>query len=295
MRGVILQLLIWSGLFQTQNPPHFSQMLPAEIDLFLQEVNKQEPDFTRRLIKITDRFLGTRYLVSPLGEGEGNPPDTDPLIRFDAVDCVTLVEEAMALARSENLAQAKVVLQRIRYLNARIGYRYRKHFMIAQWIPDNQKEGFLEDITDSIAGQSTLWITKRLDSHIWNQRTHKSRWPNLAANDIPSGEARLPIIPIKRMKDFQSAVPNGAILIIVRQDLPTIPERISHIGLILSINGRRYVRHAASGKISRVIDEPFDSMIRRHSAYRRWPVSGYNFQRVLAGDEPPMPSPTPRE
>jgi Protein of unknown function (DUF1460). len=264
-------------------------MSPAEIDLFLQEMRRQEPDFTQRLINVTDRFLGTRYLVSPLGEGPGHAPDTDPVMRFDAVDCVTLVEEAIALARSESLEQANVVLQRIRYLNATIDYRYRKHFMMAQWIPDNQKSGFLEDITESIAGHATIWITKRLDPQIWNQRSNKHRWPDLTIDDIPNGEVRLPIVPIKRMKDFQPNVPDGAIMIIVRQDLPTIPERVSHIGIVVSHNGRRYVRHAASGKIGKVIDERLDAMIRRHIVYRRWPVAGYNFQRVLAGIEPRMP------
>jgi hypothetical protein len=289
MRAVIVQLVIYCGLLQLQNVPHFTQMPPAEIDLFLKEMRKQEPDFTQRLINITDRFLGTRYLISPLGEGEGNPPDTDPIMRFDAIDCVTLVEEAIALARSESLGQASVVLQRIRYLKATIAYRYRKHFMMAQWIPDNQKAGFLEDITESIAGQSTIWITKRLGPQIWNQRINKHRWPKLSVDDIPNGEVRLPIVPIKRMNNFQANVPDGAIMVIVRQDLPTIPERVSHIGIVVSHNGRRYVRHAASGKVGKVIDERLDAMIQRHIAYRRWPVSGYNFQRVLAGIEPRIP------
>jgi hypothetical protein len=289
MLRVLLYLVIGSEFLQHPNPPHFSQMPPAEIDVFLQDMMKQEPDVTQRLINVADRFLGTRYLVSPLGEGEGNPPDTDPLMRFDAVDCVTLVEEVMALAQSESLAQANVVLQRIRYRDATIDYRYRKHFTMAQWIPENQKAGFLEDITESIAGRSTIWVTKRLDPQIWEQRNNKNRWPHLAINDIPSGEARLPIVPIKLMKDFQLSVPNGAIVLIVRQDLPTIPERVSHLGIVVSHDGRRYVRHAASGKIGRVIDELLDAMIRRQSAYRRWPVSGYNFQRVLAGNEIRVP------
>jgi hypothetical protein len=284
MVGVIFRLIIGIALNLTQNPAHFFQMPQARIDSFLQELAKQQPDFTQRLIKVTEGFLGTRYLISPLGEGPGHLPDEDPLMRFDAVDCVTFVEEAMALARSENLAQAQAELQKIRYLNATVDYRYRKHFTMAQWIPENQKAGFLEDITESIAGKSTIWVTKRLDAQIWNQRTNKNIWPKLEPNDIPQGDASLPIVPLNRMKNFLPNIPNGVVLLIVRQDRPTIPERVSHIGIVVLHNGRLWLRHAASGKIGKVIDEPFDTVIRRHTTYRRLPVSGYNFQRVSASN-----------
>jgi hypothetical protein len=51
-----------------------------------------------RLVEISAGFLGTPYQLSPLGEGAGVDPD--PLIRFDLVDCLTLVEETMAMAMS---------------------------------------------------------------------------------------------------------------------------------------------------------------------------------------------------
>ena len=39
-------------------------------------------------------FLGVPYQESPLGEGV--LPDADPVIRFDAFDCVTFVETVLA-------------------------------------------------------------------------------------------------------------------------------------------------------------------------------------------------------
>jgi hypothetical protein len=52
---------------------------------------KDEP-MPGRVARAAEGFLGTRYQVSPLGEGTGR--DFDPLVRFDAVDCLTLVEQA---------------------------------------------------------------------------------------------------------------------------------------------------------------------------------------------------------
>src|SRR5690242_633503 len=54
---------------------------------------------TKRLLSNSERFLGVPYLASPLGEGEGF--DADPTLRFDAVDCLTFVEETIALSLSQ--------------------------------------------------------------------------------------------------------------------------------------------------------------------------------------------------
>ena len=65
-------------------------------------------------------------------------------------------EQSMALARSSSLHQALVWLRWIRYLNGRMEYGFRKHFVMAQWLPDNQRLGFLRDITEEIAGPGVL-------------------------------------------------------------------------------------------------------------------------------------------
>ena len=51
---------------------------------------------SERLDLVSAKFLGTAYVASPLGEGTGKDPD--PLVRYDAVDCLTFVEEAIALS-----------------------------------------------------------------------------------------------------------------------------------------------------------------------------------------------------
>ena len=66
-----------------------------------------------RLLRASERFLGTPYGTSPLGEGEGVDPD--PRLRWDRVDCVTLVEETMAVALARSAASLLDVLDHIRY------------------------------------------------------------------------------------------------------------------------------------------------------------------------------------
>ena len=57
----------------------------------------------QRLDAISRLFVGAPYQLSPLGEGASGRIDRVPLVRFDRFDCVTFVEEVMALAWSRTV------------------------------------------------------------------------------------------------------------------------------------------------------------------------------------------------
>jgi len=260
-------------------PQGFAAMSPEEIDAFLAET--ATAGSLQRLMKISSMFLQVPYADSPLGEGAGNPPDEDPLIRFDAADCTTFLETSMALARSSSLKEAREVLRKIRYTGGRIDYRRRKHFMMAQWIPQNQKAGFIRDITRQVGGDSVPIAKKRLNAEVWEQRRTKDTWPQLAPGDIPEGVFTLPIIPIDRAREMVDEIPAGTILNVVRVDYRSMPVRVTHQGLVVVRRGKRYLRHAARAGYQRVVDELLDTFLRRNSAYKKWPVAGINLQKIM--------------
>src|SRR5215211_1421494 len=66
-----------------------------------------------RVLDVSARFLGTPYVHSPLGEGAGVDPDA--IIRFDAVDCLTFVEETLALSIARSPTQVVPILLHLRY------------------------------------------------------------------------------------------------------------------------------------------------------------------------------------
>ena len=111
------------------------------------------PTLRERLLAATDGFLGTPYVLSPLGEGEGRDPD--PLIRFDAVDCVTMIEESLALstAKPETLVES---LTRLRYAGDK-QWANRLHIMESQWLPENVRRGVLKDVTHEYGGAG-WWV-----------------------------------------------------------------------------------------------------------------------------------------
>ncbi|MFC1654520.1 N-acetylmuramoyl-L-alanine amidase-like domain-containing protein, partial [Myxococcota bacterium] len=226
-------------------------------------------------------FLQVPYAASPLGEGEGNAPDEDPLIRFDAADCTTFLETSMAMSRSSSLKEAREVLRKIRYTDGQVDYRQRKHFMMAQWIPQNQKAGFIKDITEQIGGVAVLWASKHLDAEVWKRRRKKDSWPELDPADVPQGVFRVPVIPIDRAREFASRIPAGTILNVVRIDYRSMPVRITHQGLVIQRRGKRYLRHAARAGYKRVVDELLDTFLKRNQAYKKWPVAGINLQKIM--------------
>jgi len=118
-----------------------------------------------RLLAASERFLGTPYGYSPLGEGEGVDPD--PRLRFDSVDCVTFVEETMALALARRPEEVLPLLDRIRYRDGIPGYAGRNHLMEAGWLPANTAAGFARDVTLALGGKDAVVAQKVLGQKAW--------------------------------------------------------------------------------------------------------------------------------
>lgn len=257
--------------------------VPSEDDVALRV--KRDPTATKkalaeRLVDVTDAFVGAPYVLSPLGEGAGAAPDADPLVRWDAFDCTTFVETAMSLALADDLAEAKRLLEVIRYRDARVDYLARRHFPEAEWIPELIKLGFLQDITREIAGAEAVVEKKKIDVAVW-KKNKSDKTPALPDERIPSGEFALDVWPLKLAHKGMDKIPVGTVMNIVRVDYSTVPVRVSHQALVIEKNGKRYVRHAADRMFHSVVDEPIDHFFVRMEKYGKWPVTGVHLTRFV--------------
>ncbi|WP_230425661.1 N-acetylmuramoyl-L-alanine amidase-like domain-containing protein [Spartinivicinus ruber] len=115
--------------------------------------------------KISELLLGTPYADGKLGEGINGKYDKDPLYRFDQFDCTTFVETVMAVAISDSSDNFLNNINNIRYKGGYVSYTTRNHFPSLDWIPNNQV--FFEDITRSIAGESTATAVAIIDKKAW--------------------------------------------------------------------------------------------------------------------------------
>ncbi len=268
-------------------------------------------DTSERVVRISDAFVGEPYRFSPLGEGFGVDPE--PLCRLDRFDCLSLVEISLALALNCDAGSVVETLQRIRYLppggppqadrtlprwlpflfpglasrlerlhrqTELVAFARRKHFPLSQWIPLNQQAGFIEDITEEVAGARVVWLEKSLDAELWKKRKRPKYAPRLQPRDLPVGTFKLPVLPIEEVLAASARIPNGAIVAVVRADRPDVFDPIVHMGIVVKKPAGVFLRHAVPKKTRHVIDEPLESFVRRSLSYRDWPVLGLNLQRA---------------
>lgn len=232
-------------------------------------------DLARRIEEVSASFLGAPYRRSPLGEGHGVDPD--PRYREDAFDCLTLVETAIARLHRPDAEGARRILDDIRYASGgEIRFEDRLHLMEAQWLPEMARKGYLEEVTPRYGGDEVIWIEVHLDARRWKGR---NVLPSLRWNPEWEGRHRLPVIPIQAALRRVDSIPAGLVIDVVREARENDVTRISHTGLIVERGGKRFVRHAALRE-RRVIDEPLDAFLARHSRMRKRPVTGIHLSAL---------------
>ncbi|WP_141592282.1 N-acetylmuramoyl-L-alanine amidase-like domain-containing protein [Myxococcus sp. AB056] len=222
-----------------------------------------------RLLRMSERFINTPYVLSPLGEGQGVDPD--PTFRLDAVDCLTFVEQSMALSLAGSEDEVAPLLERIRYASSPT-YEDRNHLMEAQWLPNNIRKGFLKDVTRRYAGDDAVTVTKSLTKVTWQSRSSQALGLPKAQQVV--GTYPLNMLPLERVMAHARDIPSGTILVVMREDLPLKATRITHLGFVVQRKKRTYLRHASRGGYNRVVDEDLETFLARNGRYSKWKVTG---------------------
>ena len=236
-----------------------------------------------RAVWASGLLLGAPYRVSPLGEGGGIDPD--PRFRLDAFDCVTLVETAIALGSSGSVAEARVLLDDLRY-DGPPDFQHRNHYLEAQWLVANARKGWIEDVTPAISGAWAMVGEKRLTPGTWRAAERAGRTiPGLAPESRPMGRFRLPLVPVDHVPAIAPRIPEGTLLLVVREDRPWRPYRVTHLGIVVvGPRGERRLRHASDVPgVMRVRDEPLLRFLARNAGYQGWPVVGVSLWAIRDG------------
>ena len=92
----------------------------------------------KRLDYFSQKLLGRPYRLGPMGEGHLDRIDDKPLVYLDSVDCMTYVENVVALAMAKSEKSLFRQLQRLRYKGGNISYMTRKHYMLDDWVGEGK-------------------------------------------------------------------------------------------------------------------------------------------------------------
>jgi hypothetical protein len=119
-------------------------------------------------------FVGTRYTPGTLEL----PGSEELVVNLQELDCVTFVENVLALARFIRTAEPRIlesefetralyrrILTRIRYRGGRIdGYPSRLHYF-SDWILDNESKGLVTEVTEELEGVEDFRAVDFMSEH----------------------------------------------------------------------------------------------------------------------------------
>lgn len=239
---------------------------------------QQLPTLRERLLTATEGFVGTPYVLSPLGEGRGR--DADPLVRWDAVDCVTMVEQSLALS----LAEPSTLVERLTALryDGPPSWDTRLHVMESQWLPENVKRGYLRDVTAQYGGKRTRRVKKTISAATWKEKGGAGL--GLPPERQTVGTWEFDVVPADVAAAALRDAPAGLLVVVVRADRPWLVTRVSHVGVLVQSPKGPLLRHA-SRSFKRVVDEPLARYLTRNLDFGQWTIEG------LALYEPTLPPP----
>lgn len=231
------------------------------------------------IVEVAKQFIGSPYEAGTLDR-----PDSEQLVvDLHSFDCVTLVENVLALARCVKNDQLSYdaycrELENIRYRGGKLrGYGSRLHYY-TDWIYDNEKKGILRDVTKELGG---VPYRKKIDF----MSTHRKSYPKLVSDSLyraiqgkesEISERHLWYIPKTQnpsafrhgdggqVGGLKSQIRSGD-LVAITSSVEGLD--ISHTGIAVKLSdGTIHLLHAPDvGDSVRITSEPLERYLARHS------------------------------
>ena len=234
---------------------------------FIQSIQANNTNYTsgELMILAARHLMGIPYVantleVKPENKLEIIEDKEELIVNLRSLDCVTLVENCLALIRTTQSETPDTdyffqQLKNIRYRNGIIdGYSSRLHYT-TDWIYDSVKKGILKDITQEIGGI-------KLPLRIHFMSSHPESYPILKTNDremarIKEIEQKINqrsyyYIPKNKIKEKQASITNGDIICFTTSIAGL---DVSHLGIAYWNNGKLTFIHASS-KHKKVLINP---------------------------------------
>jgi hypothetical protein len=197
-----------------------------------------------RMTGFGEYFVGRPYVAHTLEL----PGPERLVVNLKELDCVTLVENALALALAvdapDPFATFLGTLESVRYRGGTLdGYTSRLHYF-SDWLLDAERKGFVQDVTAELGGVP-------FQERIHFMTSNRNAYRQLAADPaeverMRAVEERLdaePLywIPAARIAEVESGIREGDII-----GITTAIDGldISHTGLATWVGGRLHLLHA---------------------------------------------------
>ncbi|MAJ31145.1 MAG: hypothetical protein CMC18_00620 [Flavobacteriaceae bacterium] len=207
--------------------------------------------YFENISEIGTSFLGSPYVAHTI-EGFQDEP---LVLNFSAFDCTTFVENSLSLyflqyenlevftTEENHLKTYAQLLEDIRYRNReRAGYTSRLHYF-TEWIQNNEKKGYVFDITQDLGGST---IEKILDF----MSSHRSSYSALKDDQIFEEwvEIEKALNPMRyavlELDDIKTAAIEEGDIIAFATNIDGLD--VTHTGIAIEKNKKIHLLHASS-------------------------------------------------
>ena len=264
----IIALFVLSSWAVPLHEPEKTDVTQMPIALKEQLEVTQDITLGERIAKSSQLMLGLPYLFDAIGEEQ--LPDEDPLFRYDGYDCLTFVEQTLALSLAKDSVDFEDIVLSMRYRSGP-SYVSRNHFMLSQWIPNVLEKEYFEDVTRSIG--STRTVQKTLIQRNWDRWKGRHRY-HLQPEDYPKGDFILQVVPIDVLIFSMDNLQTGDLLIVVRENNPYNPILITHLGWYIEAEIPT-LRHATKMGSGGVRDDSLIWYLNHLHYSDKWPIAGF--------------------
>ena len=221
-----------------------------------------------RMDAISESLLDRPYTADPLGEGKGVDPD--PFARYDTFDCLTYVEEVLALSMAGDPAHAAPIRNSLRYGDRAPVYENRRHFMELQWIPGTIADGWLRDTTAEYG--ETVHVEREWTMAGWQNWAGRKSFHH-PDEQLPVGTMKLDVLPLAAARDAIDQIRPGSILLTVREDRPYKPVWVTHVGFVFHDDDKPVLRHATKMGAGKTRDHTLEWYLDHVETYQ-WTTLG---------------------
>jgi hypothetical protein len=204
------------------------------------------------MVKLGTYFQGTPYVGHTL-EAEG---EEQLVINLREMDCTTLVENCLALAKTiqngePDFSRFASRLKNIRYRSGIInGYPSRLHYT-TDWFFDNQQKKLVRNLSKEIGGKPCSGEINFMSTHIESYRQLKENpeWVEMIIQQEKEiNSRRCYFLPKEKLYEAEDQLNDGDIVGITTSIKGL---DVSHMGILVRKSGRIHLLHASSsaGKV----------------------------------------------
>jgi hypothetical protein len=201
------------------------------------------------IVAVGERFMGTPYEAHTLDRS-----GTERLVvNLHSVDCVTFVENVLALARciKGNRLSYQAFEDELRMIRYRVGivngYASRLHYF-ADWIADNERKNIVTNVTGKLGGvvpgKTINFMTSHRDAY--PKMVDDSTFAFIKGVEDSLSQHKILYLPKKHLHEVESKIANGDIIAITTS---VNGLDVSHTGIaVRSKDGNLHLLHAPDVK-----------------------------------------------